>query len=45
MVGCESKNRYQKDMCWKEFGLHAQSLSTILDTIVNIIEGTYMIIH
>ena len=32
----QSKNKHQKDMCWKEIGLRAQKLLTILDAIVNI---------
>ena len=40
MVGCESKNEHQK-----EIGLRAQTSSTILDAIVNLIGwGTYTII-
>ena len=45
MVECESKNGHLKDMCWKEIELHAQNLLAILDIIVNIIDGTCMIIY
>ena len=37
-------DKYQKDMYLKKNGLHAQNMTTILDSIVNIIgarEGTY----
>jgi hypothetical protein len=30
--------------CLKEIGLHVQSVSTIMDPIVNMIQGTYMTI-
>ena len=39
VVGCGSKNGYQKNMCLKEIGLHAQNLLTILGSIINIIGG------
>ena len=39
VVRCRSKNRHQKDMCFKEIGLHAQKLFTIQGSIVNIIGG------
>ena len=39
-----SKNVYQKDTCLKEIGLHVQNMMTILSSIANIIEGTYMTI-
>jgi hypothetical protein len=32
-------------MCLQEIGLHAPNLLTILDSILSIIEGTYMIIY
>ena len=44
MVRCGLKNIYQKDMCLKEIGLHAQNIVIILGSIVNIIEGTYVTI-
>ena len=45
VVGCESKTRHHKDMCWKEIELRAQISVTILDAIVNNIIGeTCMII-
>ena len=44
VVRCGSNNRYQKDMCLKEIGLHAQNIRTILGSTVNIIGGTYMTI-
>ena len=31
-------------MCLKEIGLYAQNMIIILSSIINIIEGTYMII-
>ena len=31
VVWCASKNGYQKDMCLKEIGLHAQNMISILD--------------
>ena len=39
MVGCGSKIKFQKHMCFKEIGLRAQNVITILSSIVNIIEG------
>ena len=39
VVCCGSKNIYQKDMCLKEIGLHAQNITTILVSIVNIKAG------
>ena len=33
---CGFKNKYKKDMCLKEIGLHAQNLLTILSLILNI---------
>ena len=39
-VRCGSKNKCQKDItCLKEFGLHAQNMITILDSIVSINGG------
>ena len=34
-----SKNRHQKDMWFKEIGLRAQNLLTVLGSIVNVIVG------
>ena len=39
VVRCAFKNAYQKDTCLKEIGLHAQNMTTILGSIVNIIGG------
>ena len=39
---CGSWNGYQKGMCLKEIGLHAQNMLTILSLIVNIIDGIHM---
>ena len=39
MVRCGFKNGYQKGMCLKEIGVHAQNIVFILGSIVNIIEG------
>jgi hypothetical protein len=40
------ENTYQKNMCLKEVELrHAQNMLTILGSTINIVEGTYMIIH
>ena len=36
---CGSKNRHQKDMWFKEIGLRAQNLLTVLGSIVNVIVG------
>ena len=44
VVRCGSKNGYQKDMCLKEIGLHAQNMIIILDSIVNVIGETFMTI-
>ena len=44
VVRCDSKNGFQKDMSLKEIGLGAQNTITILESIVNIIVGTYMTI-
>ena len=38
VVRCGS-NRYQKHVCFKEIGLRAQKMITILGSIVNIIES------
>ena len=47
VVRCGSKNGHQKGiMCFKEIGLHAPNVLTILGSIVNIITGkTYMIME
>ena len=43
MGSCGSKNGHQEGMCLKEIGLHAQNVSTILGSMVNMIGGgTYM---
>ena len=42
VVGCGSKNGYQKDVCLKEIGLRAQNMITILGSIVDVIGGTRM---
>ena len=44
MVRRDSKNGYQKDMYSKEIGLHAQNMITIISSIVNLTEETYMTI-
>ena len=41
---CGSKNGHQIEMCMKEIEPCPQNLLTILDSIVNIIGGTYTII-
>ena len=38
-LGRGSKNKHQKDMWFKEIGLRAQNMLTILSEIVNIILG------
>ena len=47
VVRCGSKNGHQKGiMCFKEIGLHAPNVLTILGSIVNIIiRKTYMIME
>jgi hypothetical protein len=45
VVKCGSKNIHQKAMCFKEIGLRAKNMITILGSIVNTIEGTYLTIH
>lgn len=43
VVRCKSKNKYHKDMSLKEINrLRTQNLLTMLDSIVNIFEGTYV---
>jgi len=39
VVRCESKNGHQKDMCVREIGVCDYNLLTILDSIINMIEG------
>ena len=39
MVWCGYNNKDRKDICFKEIGLCAQTMITILDSIVNMIEG------
>ena len=41
---CGSKNGYQKVMCLKEIGLCAQSMITVLDSIVSVTRRTCMTI-
>jgi hypothetical protein len=36
VVWCGSKNGYRKTMLWKEIGLHAQNVITILKSTINI---------
>ena len=38
MVRCGSKNGHQKDVL-RKIGLHAHNVLTVLDSIINIIEG------
>ena len=45
MVRCGSKNGYLKVMWLKEIGLCAQDVITILGSIINKIERTYMTIQ
>ena len=47
MVECEPRNKCSRDVCKKEIGLRLQNLLTILDAVVNLIEGGggYMIIY
>ena len=45
VVKCGSKKKHQKTMCFKEIGLRAKNVITILGSIVNTIEGTYLTIH
>ena len=44
MVRCDSKNKYQKSVCLKEIGLHAQNMITFLNLTINLIGGTYVTI-
>ena len=39
LVRCDFKNGYQKNTYLKEIGLCAQNMTTILDSIVNIMGG------
>ena len=43
-IRCAFKNVHPKDICLKEIGLLAQNMFTVLDSKINIIGGTYMII-
>ena len=45
MVKCDSRNAYQKGMSLKDIELCAQNMIIIISSLVNIIDGTYMIIH
>ena len=45
MVGCESKERNQNDMCSKETGLSVQMMLTILGFIVNMIGAVDLYVH
>jgi hypothetical protein len=42
VVSCGYENEYQQDMCLKEINLGTQNTITILDSIVNITQRTYM---
>ena len=42
VLKCGSKNKHLKDMCFEEVGLHAQSMLTILGSIINMIGETYI---
>ena len=42
VIGCGFKDGHWQDMCWKEIGLHAQNMLTIIGSIVNVIGVTYM---
>ena len=39
VVWCGSKNKYQKDTCLKEIGLHAQNMITIVASIIDLLGG------
>ena len=39
MVGCEIKNEYENNVLWKEIGLRAPKLLSILSSIVNVKGG------
>lgn len=43
MVGYESKNTHQINMCCNDVGLHDRDMLTILDGIVNIIRKIFVI--
>lgn len=45
MVRRDPRNGYQKDIYFKEIELRGQNMITILGSLVNILDGTYMIIH
>jgi hypothetical protein len=42
-IRCELENGHQEDLCLKEIGLCAKKLLTIVDSIVDIIEGAYLV--
>lgn len=42
VILCGSKSEYHKNMCFEEIGLLALNMVTDLGSIVNIIEGTYI---
>ena len=43
MVWCGFQNGHQKDICVKDIGPHAQDIMIIIDLIININEGAWMI--
>ena len=43
-MACGSKNKYQKDMCWKTIGVSAHNLINIWSLVVNIFGVTYITI-
>ena len=45
MVRCGSKDGHQKDVCLKEIGLRAQTIITVLGSVVNLPGGTYTTIE
>ena len=45
MVRFGSKDGHQKDICLKEIGLRAQTIITVLGSVVNLLGGTYMTIE
>ena len=44
LVDCASKNASHKGKCLKQIECHAQIISTILDSMINIIEEPYTVI-
>ena len=42
---CGSKNKFQTDVYLKEIELHIESIVTILSSIIDIIEETYMTLN